>query len=487
MARRRRNAGAAASLRKRAKLDPVSHVPYLPPEVHRIIARHVDFEVLPDYRLVSKSCAEIGANELFRTMAFHCSSASIVRVNAVKACEQLNKHVNTLVWDTNMWSIPDVRDYHEWVRYLKRQAHLSRASRAVALEPGQLIDLANNHPEWERYVDRVRDEKMAKDHRNLQKLFEGFKNFRKLCVLNGRLVRTPRGIEKTAEYVRVPEVPATYYRGESLYNGDAGPLQRPGGWACNAIQSFGSIGWRLRKLRMDAVHWSVFASAIGDVPSLQQLSSLHLKIAVQSDSRRHVDQVGNQYRVAREALSQHHLMDFLVKLPKLQSLKLELSRKDHDHGHLFTRAPSTLSDMFSKDHSWPNLQKLSLIDFDTTCEALLSLLERQRSTLRVLKLRNIWFEPDEPSLVLSKVAFALKLPEVVGRMHEILFLERARWTGWTGRTCDDGQEDFMNPVGWNLDDARITHPIAEYLVKGGVCPLNDTNMLVRNIASFHRP
>jgi hypothetical protein len=475
-------------------MDPASHVPYLPPEVHRIIARHVDFADLPNYRLANKSCAEIGAGELFSTLTFHCTSASIARIDVIKAHEHLNKHVSTLVWDTNMWSIPDVRDLHEWKDYFEGKAAVAAAkfpSQAVMLAPHQLLDLGRNRQEWERYADRRHDEKLVKDPRKLQGSFMGFQNLYKLRVLNGNLTRTHRSVNKSSDFIPYPEAPATYYRGESLYNDDADALQRPGGWACATIQSFESTRWHLTKLRLDAVYWSVFASVIGKAPSLEQLLSFHLRITVRFEpnwvttTNAYTNQVKDRVLFAREGFSRHHLMDFLAQLSKLQSLKLELRRQLCGNGNMFWLAPSSLSDIFPEYHTWPKLRKLSLSDFDTTCGALLSLLERQRSTLRVLKMHNVWFESDNLSPATSEIAFATKLPEFIERIHKIVCLERAKWTGWVGRTRDETHATG-SLVGWDLDDPRIACSIAEYLINGGVCPLNNSNMLERDITIGHR-
>jgi hypothetical protein len=478
-------------------MDPASHAPYLPPEVHQIIARHVDFADLPNYRLANKSCAEIGAGELFSTMTFHCTSASLARIDAVKAHEHLNKHVSTLIWDTNMWSIPDVRDLHEWKDYFEGKAAVTAAKipiRAVMLAPHQFLDLGRNRQEWERYADRLHDEKLVKDPHKLQGSFMGFQNFYKLHVLNGDLTRTHRSVYKSSDFISYSEAPTTHSRGESLYNDDADALQRPGGWACAALQSFESTSWHLTKLRLDAVYWSVFASAIGETPLLEQLLSLHLRITVQFEPNRvttnnaYTNQIRDRFLSARDSFSRHHLMDFLARLSRLQSLKLELSRQGCGSGEMLWLAPSSLSDIFSEYHTWPKLRKLSLSDFDTTCGALQSLLERQRSTLKILKMHNIWFEPDSLSLTVSEIAFATRLPEFVERIHKILQLERARWSGWVGRTRDETHAitGSLNIVGWDLDDPRIARSIADCLIKGGVCPLNNSNMLERNITIGHR-
>jgi hypothetical protein len=70
---------------------------------------------------------------------------------------------------------------------------------------------------------------------------------------------------------------------------------------------------------------------------------------------------------------------------------------------------------------------------------------------------------------------------VVVKMHNIMDLERARWTGFLGRTLDETYEvEVVDNIGWDLWDDRIVPSVAEYLVKGGVCPLNDNNMIERD-------
>jgi hypothetical protein len=467
-----------------AGIGPAPHVPYLPPELHRIIVCHIDYADLPNYRLVSKSCAEIGTPELFRAIAFHCSSTSMARVDAIKACEHLNKHVNTLLWDTNMWCIPNVRDYHEWVAYFERKADLQdRQYAAVKLKPEQLLELANSHAEWVRYLDCVQDERAAKRYSNLHRFFGGFKNLYKLRILNGELKARPAGVEKTWLYVYAPETGGSvaYYRGESLHNGDADPHQRPGSWACAIFRSIGSIAWNLTKLRMDVVHWNTFDEAFGDTPSLQQLLSLHMRIGFEAEQCGAVRnrEIYHIFGDAQVVFYQHHLMNFLIGLPKLQSLKLNFRRGFERSGESFCCAASTISDLFSEHHIWPDLRKLSLKDIDSTFDAFLSLLERHRSTLKSLNLHNIWFEPHESEDVISQNAFTAKLPDLVVRMHNILDLERARWTGYLGRTEDDeGYEVYVvDDIGWNLFDDRIVPSVAEYIVKGGVCPLTENNMI----------
>lgn len=87
--------------------------PHLPLEVHRTIAQYIGNNDLPYYRLADKSLCAIGTEELFHTICFHYSSASLARIIAISDSPGLRKYVRTIVWDTDVWKILDIRDLHK--------------------------------------------------------------------------------------------------------------------------------------------------------------------------------------------------------------------------------------------------------------------------------------------------------------------------------------------------------------------------------------
>jgi hypothetical protein len=155
---------------------------------------------------------------------------------------------------------------------------------------------------------------------------------------------------------------------------------------------------------------------------------------------------------AQDVLSEHHLMNSLVSLPKLQSLKLEFGECE----------PSTarLSDIFSESHTWPDLRKMTRVCFATEPEDLLSLLDRHHSTSKVLRLHEAWFETPLDTLMRE-----LDPPEVLATIHKTLRLERAKLSGCFGHA---------NQL-YDLDDANLAHAITENLIHSGTCPLNGIN------------
>jgi hypothetical protein len=199
------------------------NIPYIPLEILRIITQYIPRSDLPNYRLVNKTFATIGAEALFQEILFHCSSRSLARLDAIKKAEHLKKYCHTLVWDANYWNISDVRDLHECTRYFEAKACLPKHQPIAVgkkFSPEKFIDLANNRYEWEHYLNNIHDEKSAKSWLNLECALRGLSSVQKLYVLNGHIERTHHGYKKTTDFVSPPVIPI-HYRGQSLYD-DAG-------------------------------------------------------------------------------------------------------------------------------------------------------------------------------------------------------------------------------------------------------------------------
>jgi hypothetical protein len=463
------------------------HTPYLSPEVHRIIAQYINSADLPNHRLVSKVTAEIGAEELFGNITLHCSLASIARIEAIKACDHLNKHVKTLTWDTNFWNISSVRDLHEWTRYFNTKAQRHKDIVGEEKRADRYAALANSRREWERYLDSVQDERLARRPTTLHNTFAGFRNLRKLRVLNGGLTRAHRGIGKSSETAIPPTIPAIYYRGESLHNdpgrssGMQGPqdhdLQPTSAHVFALFSSFTATSWRITKLRLDAVHWGLFTYETPGAEALQHLTSLHFKVTTREESRWGLHRVTNaanstqqNIREARWRFRQGHLQAFLVKLTRLRSLKLDFGGHLYDEGLLYW-APATLKDIFSARYTWSELEKLALRGIDASLGTLSSLLERQRSTLKVLKLHNICIAVDQDN-VDSEESDATMPSEFLAKLRDVVTLRRAQLSGYisSGLDADGGTWDS-----WDFDTKGLAHAVATYLLDGGDCPLNDGN------------
>jgi hypothetical protein len=362
----------------------------------------------------------------------------MLRIEAIKAFNRSNKHVDNLIWDTNSWSVEGVRDWHEWQRYFTwRQQPDLVTSMAIGqkVSTAQLEVLKNDRKASEYYLDRVEDERVAK--KKVQNLLTGFTNLRKLHVVNGYLMRAHRGFKKCSEFVHPIQPPTTLYRNETLnnYGRPAGLLQRPGGYAFAFFRDLQSMDWSLTKLRMDAVCWSSFTDPMGEFPSLKGVTSLHLAVTLRIDSHEpdYLTPLQNKHELVCKRLlrpqmefQNGHLMVFLSRLPKLRSLKLAFDGPFREAAGL-TMKPTmtTIDDVFPNNYTWPDLEKLVLRNIGTRSDALLSLMRRQGGTLKVLGLHDINFEGPEPKL-------AWQPPQVFEEMQNVLCLARAELSGYFG-------------------------------------------------------
>lgn len=301
--------------------------------------------------------------------------------------------------------------------------------------------------------------------------FEGLIKLRKLRVINREISHTRQAGEKMSDLVRPPGSPVVYYRGDSLYNVCyvSGPW--PGAQAFNIIRQLRAVKWHLTKLRIDAIYWTALSANKGlrDVPVLQHLLSLHLRVttrfehqwADESCTTDNVQEIRRRLQRARQIVRKHHFMAFLAQLKKLQSLKLEFDKPSPGQLY-FEEKPFRLGDIFCENHTWPDLRRLSLRKLDTMREDLWSLMRRQRSSLKVLKLHDICIE--EP----NRVMIETEPSEVLRGVHEYLTLERVKLSRCLCYMCGSTSE-YRN---WGLDDRDLGHDLAGYLVHGGTNPLN---------------
>jgi len=169
---------------------PHSMLTYIPPGIHSVIAQYVYASDLPNYRLASRMLAEMGAHRLFGTLPFHCSSASLARIEVFKKAEHLNKYCHTLAWDTNFWETPHVCDLDEWTRYFTARASFPKEYQPMGMSEkyskDQLAELAYSRHEWDRYLKNVRDERITGSCSDelMPQCFEGLVKLRKLRVIN---------------------------------------------------------------------------------------------------------------------------------------------------------------------------------------------------------------------------------------------------------------------------------------------------------------
>jgi hypothetical protein len=451
-----------------------SCIPHLADELHVLIAQYLCYDDLRNYRLANKLLCAIGTVELFGTVTFHYSTSSFRHLRHISEHDHLRKHVKTIIWDINLWRIPNVRDLHEWERYFSGKARILRqrcdsaSSKAHAL---RLELLGQNRQEWLEYLDKVKDEKEARvDTTNLNVL-QRFYNLRAIHIVHGKLIPAHRGVRKMDNEVQSALAePPVLYRGEGMND----LHNNTGEEAFRSIHRITNP--RLRKLKLDRVHYMSFIQLpAGDFANLK---SLDVKIAARCDGP--YGPVFARPEMARRVSRFLHkgvLRLFLVQLHQLECLKVDL---DYRHGKDKFSSRLSLPNVqyiFGSDFKWPRLRKLSLCYFIAAPDTLIALLERHSSTLRDLRLRNIVLDDRIESTSSSgNDALAKNLASSVvttqGRGWAHILQHLADSLNLHSATLS-GQFDtnLHYQKAWNLDkDPEFATAISRYLACGGQCP-----------------
>ncbi|CAN9224126.1 unnamed protein product [Alternaria alternata] len=438
-----------------------AYIPYLPAEIHRIIAEYVHREDLPSYRLVNRQLCDMGTEELFSTIVFHYSTASIDRLKRLAWNARLRGQVKNIFWDVNQWSVGNVRDFHEWERYFTQRAQLDGWPNPN-YDKSKYTHLSQNRREWEAYLDRVADERKARVDRDGLQVLERFYNLHSIHVVNGDLFLAHRGLQKVAE--GSPDAshgPAVFRRGFETYSLRNLPgietLLIPGEYCRSS----------LKELTLNAIQLKCFAPLTSS--NFDNLSSLDITVFPWT-FRDHflrtqwVDPIIEGFR------------RFLASSTRLECLRIDLN---HDQPDLDTRdVVLSIDQVFDYNHTWSTLRKLSLRHFSATPDTLLSFLGRHSSTLKDLRLHNIsWIVDDGDECGKSEQRFYASSasvrhcawPRVLQEMRKSLCLDHATVTGKLGEN--------RHIRGWRLHekDDELAAAVSDYLVSGGQCPLTADN------------
>jgi hypothetical protein len=420
-------------------------VPHLPNEIHHAIVKHLGNRNLANYRLVSHTLANIGAEELFRTLKFHASRRSTNRIRAAAAHERYRGYVKAMIWDSNMW------DIRVWVPSFKEMEEV----------------VCKKHPEnpyvnpayFKRYQRRRREEeslsKSLLNFDNLKGLLRRFPDLQKIYVMNGDFSSDHRRIKKYSALPPAPKTGQIMVRGISMYNYDfSGDFVGK-----SAFTNFAKAApSTLTRLRIDALDYQFFATPnyLRDIEkTVSNITNLRLRITCLKED------AGSLVKMTKECWATlrttHNLKTLLKAMPKLQSLTLNFEERVEEKGN----GTAYINYCVSWGYVWP-LRKLSLSNLDTSTRRIVKLIKDHSATLRDLRLCNIYLN--------TKGSWI----EVLVTLRPDLELESATVKGCLASI--EGPEEYGCDI-----DGELGKDVAAYLVRGGDCPLmlDNTRMAIR--------
>jgi hypothetical protein len=442
----------------------MANIPYIPTEIHRLIAQYVHHDDLPSYRLANRQLCDICTEELFGTIVFHYSTASIDRLEELSASERLRGCVKTIFWDVNTWKIYDTHSFEDWKWYFT-ELTIDRIRSEYGYEREEWVSrsykLSENQSEYAAYLEKVDDEAKARKACERLEALGRFQNLRSVHIVNGELVLSHRGLRKVADHlpVALPES-CTMRRGEGINDLHS----FPGIEALRPTQQYCKSS--LKKLKLDKVHPAVFRES---PLNFDNLRSLDLTLAMWT-----------HHPLFWSDESQESVMVslrmFLAGLPQLECLRIDLLSRDEYDGIELDWNRSSIHEVFGCEQTWSKLRKLSLRHFYTTPDTLVSFLDRHSSTLRDLALcdmhlrihRSVPLDENPTSREGLDVEHTT-WPKVLQELNECLSLERATASGTLG-------EDNVDVLGWLLDQKDgLPAAVSDYLINGGQCPLTADN------------
>jgi hypothetical protein len=240
-----------------------------------------------------------------------------------------------------------VDDLHEWKNYFTKKAdyyqELHNKSAQESVLTTQCTSLSNNRDEWDAYVDKVNDEKVARSALTKSHVFAKFQNMRTFHICNGTLVRSHRGIDKFDDCMYRPPEQSILRRGEGIHDCTRTYSSLPGFDAFTTMQIM--PGLYFKELHLDRMHYSVFEFPVSG--EFSRLTTLDLKITIRNDWAR--DQKYRRLtdiRRSRPTLRLEHLQWFLHGLYHLECLRLDLdSAGERQPIPYFRQPPSSICDI----------------------------------------------------------------------------------------------------------------------------------------------
>jgi hypothetical protein len=434
------------------------HVPFLPPEIHFVLAQHIRRSDLPNYRLASRALAEAGRKPLFQTIVLRSTRASVASFKNILQHEQLSKSIQTLLWDATAWRVGDsVRDWHEWTRHCE--------SRAEIVDPDQALlyrELAATRQYWEAYSNRRIEEKVAGlDLCRLTLYDESFNWTSRLPNLKKIYVSLNNSCPLQESHV-------CQLLGEYCYLCSSSddkwlPVVRPlGEWRGDRLGPQGTFVSHIIKAASNVPKYRLYGSnknvlsILTNHGPLPTLTSLKVRYCVQD--LEFYDPSSN--RMAR-----------LSRYPSLESLSLSFHGRDRKSRITWVTVQELFEPVEERElpghppkcpFIWHKLRKLSLGHLDTSPRALLALLAGHSSTLRDMRLQAMFLGPDYTEIGESAVRHTWR--DVFSSIGSTTSLKKVRLAGEFGnKICPD---DI-----WDFDQGNLATVVAEWIIQGGECPI----------------
>ncbi|KAF1998648.1 hypothetical protein P154DRAFT_577754 [Amniculicola lignicola CBS 123094] len=391
--------------------------PHLPNEIIAVICADLSTRDICSARLINKAFADCGGTFLFRKLVFNASEEGYIRTQRLGQHETLRHHVTTLVWRINVSKVPDM---------IPADARASGFYGRTMAEKERLGTRNGTHGKSRR------KEPSQMEQESLTRLFgslmERFDNLKKIVILT---------------YNRVLYKPEHKHH-KLWYDTSLGP------WGNTLAPQRGCHDrlWGIQMHPDDAASHPPTAAFFAILQSVP-LAVMDLAFPSETPFDRAVVAKLTGLDLKLDVPGQASLMkEFLLQFTNLKHLNITA-------GFYYSLRERNMcfDDIFPTHQAWPRLESLGLKSFNTNGQAFVDFLASHAVSLRSLTLGDI--------KVRSSQFGAWK--RIAHTLQPLFRLTDAK---------------IISPIvegyrGW--DDQAILDDFAEYLVRGGYFPLNESN------------
>ncbi|RYP79094.1 hypothetical protein DL771_000072 [Monosporascus sp. 5C6A] len=371
----------------------------IPPEILHIVCSLLSIDDIINFRLVSKTFADIGAAYMLPEVTFYMHEEELKRLRDISLHPIFSRHVFSLTYFAQALDSPKF-SFREFVIDYKQEMKWNRKKKV--LSPTQLL------AEYKKYEEAVDKQdvimRTQADVALLKEVMPRFPNLEQVTMSSDAMFY--EGI-----YVaRRPKPFDKIQRGNNRCG-----LDPEGVRPLEAILSANAdVKCDLKRLRAGTMDWKFFKRSAGELARLfKPLSNLtRIELMITVDGMNETTDEADVIARCRRVLSKGALRTIFRLMPQLESLCIELL--SWDGGDLDRGA--SLRHIIEPGFHWPSLRELLIGGVDCDRQELMAVLELHKETLRNLCLRNVSLKSTSWKKLLPKKLY-LTEPCICGDLY----------------------------------------------------------------------
>ncbi|RYP49377.1 hypothetical protein DL769_011080 [Monosporascus sp. CRB-8-3] len=369
------------------------------PEILHIVCSFLSIDDIINFRLVSKTFADIGAAYMLPEVTFYLHEEELKRLRDISLHPIFSRHVFSLTYFAQALDSPKV-SFREFVRDYKQEMKWNKTKKVFS--PTQLLAEYKKYEEAADKQDVIM--RTQADITLLKEVMPRFPNLEQVTMSSDLMFY--EGIYRTRRSKPFDKI----QRGNNRYSLDpegVRPLEA-------LLSANADVKCDLKQLRAGTMDWRFFKRSTGELARLfKPLSNLaRIELMITVDGMYETTDEADAIARCRRVLSKGALRAIFRSMPQLESLCIELlswEGEDLDRG-------ASLHHIIEPGFHWPRLRELVIGGVDCDRQELMAVLELHKETLRNLCLRNVYLKSTSWKKLLPKKLY-LTEPCICGNLY----------------------------------------------------------------------